>query len=281
MPILQTVPTSGTTAGQRFGTRLDRSEITHSEPLKKLSRVNPKSSGRNATGKVTMRHQGGRHKRLMREIDWRRRKQDMLARVTTIEYDPNRTANIARLQYADGTKAYIIAPQGMKVDDMISSGKASDFAPGNALPVGKIPVGTTIHNLELYPGKGGQVARGAGTGAIIQGREDRYVLVKLPSGEIRRVSMDCYATVGQVSNPAWKTVKLGKAGRKRHMGIRPTVRGVAQNPSSHPHGGGEGRSGIGMPSPKSPWGKKTLGKKTRTRRKYSNNMIVSDRRSKR
>lgn len=269
------------TPGARFMTKLDSSMITARKPYKGLKIINPKSSGRNVTGKVTMRHQGGRHKRFLRVIDWKRDKRDMKAVVLSIEYDPNRTANIALLQYADGEKRYMIAPEGLETGATIMNGEKALLRIGNALPLKKIPVGTTVHNLELRVGKGAQLARSAGCGLIIQGREEAYILVKLPSGEIRRISPECYATIGQVSNPAWKTVVLGKAGRKRHMGIRPSVRGVAQHPGSHPHGGGEGRSPIGMTAPKSPWGKKTLGNKTRNKSKYSNNLIVKDRRTKR
>jgi len=278
---MPTIKTSATTAGQRFATKLSQWSLTASGPYKQLTRINPKNSGRNNRGRVTVRHQGGRQKRLLREIDWLRKKQDVGAKVVSIEYDPNRTANVALIQYEDGARSYILAPLGLKEGERVMAGAAAEIKPGNALPIGKIPVGTVVHNLELAPGKGAQLGRGAGTTIIIQGREDVYILVKLPSGEIRRVKPECFATVGQVSNPDWKLVKFGKAGRKRLMGIRPTVRGVAQHPGSHPHGGGVGRSGVGMPSPKSPWGKKTLGKKTRSRRKYSNKMIVKDRRIKR
>lgn len=273
--------TSATTSGHRFATKLDTSDLSSFGRLKSLSRVNPKSAGRNANGRVTVRHRGRRQKRLLRKMDWLRKKTDMKAKVLSVEYDPNRTANIALLQYEDGWKVYVVAPVGLKVGDVVMAGRAAEIKPGNALPLGKIPVGTTVSNVELQPGRGAQLARAAGSGLIIQGREDAYVLVKLPSGEIRRLHPDCLAVVGQVSNPEWKLVKLGKAGRKRRMGIRPTVRGVAQHPGSHPHGGGEGRSGIGMPSPKSPWGWKTLGAKTRKKTKYSNNMIVKDRRVRR
>lgn len=278
---MPTVKTTPTTAGHRFATKLSGTTLSGDRPDKRLTRINKKHSGRNSNGRVTVRGQGGRHKRLLREIDWKRRKVGMIAEVKTIEYDPNRTANIALLQYDDGTRTYILAPVGMFVGDKISSGEIAEIKPGNALPVGKIPVGSTVHCLELQVGKGAQLARSAGNGVIIQGREDRFILVKLPSGEVRRVSPECFATIGQVSNPDWKLVNFGKAGRKRRMGVRPTVRGVAQHPGSHPHGGGEGRSGIGMPSPKSPWGWKALGVKTRNRKKYSNKYIVKDRRVKR
>ena len=236
-----------------------------------------KKSGRNSSGKVTVRHQGGRHKRYLREIDFKRNKRGISARVVSIEYDPNRGAQIALLFYVDGEKRYILAPEGLKIGDEIQAGEKSEIRPGNALSLKEIPLGTVVHNLEIRPGKGGQIVRGAGTGAILMNKEEKYALLKLPSGEQKKIGLDCYATVGQLGNIERKNRVLGKAGRKRHLGIRPTVRGVAQNPHSHPHGGGEGRSGIGMPSPKSPWGKKTLGKKTRKRVKYSNKLIVQRR----
>lgn len=241
---------------------------------RKLLRILAKNSGRNSTGKVTVRHQGGRQKRFLREIDFKRGKRQLSARVMQIEYDPNRTANIAYLIYQDGYKGYILAPQGLKAGDEISAGEKVEIKIGNALPLKKIPVGTVIHNVELVPGKGGQIVRGAGTGAVVQSKEGNFSVLKLPSGELRKVPSDCFATIGQVSRADLKAVSFGKAGRKRRMGIRPTVRGVAQDPRSHPHGGGEGRSGIGMPSPKSPWGKPTLGKRTRSKKKYSNKLII-------
>ncbi len=243
----------------------------------KLKRILPKKSGRNAAGKVTVRHQGGRHKRFLREIDFKRNKHDIPAKVAAIEYDPNHNAQLALLFYADGEKRYILAPEGLKVGDKVLAGKNAEINLGNALPLRKIPEGSIIHNLELKPGKGGQIVRGAGTGAILMSKEKKYAVVKLPSGEQRKIELGCYATLGQVGNAEWKNRVLGKAGRTRHLGIRPTVRGVAQNPASHPHGGGEGRSGIGMPSPKSPWGKPTLGKKTRKRTKYSDKLILKGR----
>lgn len=244
---------------------------------KKLKKILKKHSGRNALGRVTTRHQGGRQKRFLREIDFRRDKRDIKAKVVSIEYSPNRGADISLLHYSDGAKRYILTPVGLKVGDLVMAGEKAEIKPGNALPLKIIRMGTVIHNIELTPGKGGQIVRGAGTGATIASKEKGYVIVKLPSGEQRLIKEDCYATVGQVGKPELKTRKLGKAGRKRHMGIRPSVRGVAQNPSSHPHGGGEGRSGIGMPSPKSPWGKKTLGKKTRKSKKYSDKLIIKGR----
>jgi len=240
----------------------------------RLKRILPKHSGRDAAGHVSVRHQGGRHKRFLREIDFKRAKHGVPARVEAIEYDPNRTADIALLVYLDGDRRCILAPQGLKVGDQIMSGKKAEVEIGNALALRRIPVGMPIHNIELHPGKGGQMARGAGTSALIQSKEDGMAVLKLPSGEVRQVPWGCLATIGQLGNIDWQNVNLGKAGRKRHMGIRPSVRGVAQHPGSHPHGGGEGRSGIGMKSPKSPWGKRTLGKKTRKRTKYSDKLII-------
>ncbi|MGB9706852.1 MAG: 50S ribosomal protein L2 [Microgenomates group bacterium] len=245
--------------------------------MKRLFKILKKHSGRNASGKITVRHQGGGEKRFLREIDFKRDKYDISARVEAIEYDPNRTANIALLVYQDGERRYILAPQGLKVGDKVVSGSEAEVKVGNALPLEKIPVGTVVHNIELKPKKGGQLVKSAGGGAVILSKEEKMVVIKLPSGEERKIPKKCFATVGQVSKPEWKTVIIGKAGRKRHMGIRPTVRGVAQNPRSHPHGGGEGRSGIGMPSPKSPWGKKTKGKKTRRPKKYSDKLIIKRR----
>lgn len=244
---------------------------------KKLKRILKKRAGRNALGRVTTRHQGGREKRFLRKIDFRREKRGMEARVISIEYAPNRGADIALLHYPDGEKRYILAPVGLKIGDKVVAGEKVDLKVGNALPLKKIAVGTIIHNIELTPNKGGQVVHGAGTGAVITSKEGGYAIVKLPSGEQRMIKEECYATIGQVSRSELKTIKLGKAGRKRHMGIRPSVRGVAQNPRAHPHGGGEGRSSIGMPSPKSPWGRKTLGKRTRKLRKYSDKLIIKRR----
>ena len=244
---------------------------------RKLYRILPKKSGRNSSGKVAVRHQGGRHKRYLREIDFRRDKREIPAKVVAIEYDPNRGAEIALLFYADGEKRYILAPEGLKIGDEVQAGEKAEIKPGNALPLAKIPLGTVVHNLEFKPGKGGQIVRGAGTGAMLMNKEEKYALIKLPSGEERKIELICYATVGQLGNIERKNRIFGKAGRKRHLGIRPTVRGVAQNPHSHPHGGGEGRSGVGMPSPKSPWGKPTLGVKTRNKKKYSNKLIMKRR----
>lgn len=243
----------------------------------KLKRILPKKSGRDSAGHVSIRHQGGRQKRFLRIIDWKRDKYDTPAQVSAIEYDPNRTANLALLKYPDGENRYILCPEGLMVGDAVVSGLKAEIKLGNALPLGLVPVGTIVHNVELHPGRGGQIIRSAGSGAQIVAHEGGYSHLKLASGEVRKINSQGFATVGQVGNIDWKNVKMGKAGRKRHMGIRPTVRGVAQNPRSHPHGGGEGRSGIGMPSPKSPWGRPTLGKKTRSRKKYSDKYILKRR----
>lgn len=254
-----------------------KSTITFLEPEKKLTNLLKKHSGRNNQGRITVRHQGGRQKRFWRKIDFKRDKTGIKARVVSIEYDPNRSANIALLHYQDGEKRYILAAKGLKVGDIVESGPKAEIKIGNALPLKKIPAGMPIHNLELKPGKGGQIVRGAGTAAVIQAKEKKMAIVKLPSGELRRIPLACMATIGQVGNIHVKDEKLGKAGRKRLMGIRPSVRGTAQHPDSHPHGGGEGRSGIGMSSPKTPWGKKTLGYKTRKKRKYSDRYIIKRR----
>ncbi len=243
---------------------------------KRLTWTLPKRSGRNATGVVTTRHQGAREKRRYREIDWKRNKRGISARVVAIEYDPNRTADLVLVQYVDGERRYILAPETLRVGQKIVSGESAPLTAGNALPLKAIPVGTMIHCLELAVGQGAKLVRGAGGAAVIQGFEGEWALVKLPSGEIRRIGSGAYATIGQVGNPDWKNINLGKAGRKRHMGIRPTVRGTAQNPRSHPHGGGEGRSGEGM-HPKTPWGKSARGNRTRNKSKYSHKMIVQRR----
>ena len=268
-----------TTPGRRHRTDLDWSDLTVKRPEKSLTKKIKYRAGRNSSGKLTVRHHGGREKRLFRIIDFKRNKHDIPARVAGIEYDPNRTANIALLHYADGEKRYILAPQGLKVNHLVLSGENAPVKPGNALALKNIPVGSLVHNIELTPGKGGQLVRSAGNTAVLQSK-DKLAIIKLPSGEVRQVSLSCYATIGEVSNPEIKNIKLGKAGRKRHKGIKPTVRGTAQHPGSHPHGGGEGRSGVGRPSPVSPWGKKTMGKKTRNRRKYSSRFIIKDRRKK-
>lgn len=242
----------------------------------KLKVIRKKNSGRNASGQVVVRHQGGEQKRFIRIIDFKRDKRSIPAKVIAIEYDPNRTCDIALVQYADGEKRYILAPEGLKIGASVNAGETIGARVGNALPMKRIPVGTVIHNIELTAGKGGQLARGAGTAAIVQAREDGFVHLKLPSGEIRKVMEGNFATVGQVGNIDWKNEVFGKAGRKRRMGIRPTVRGVAQNPRSHPHGGGEGRSSIGMPSPMTYAGRIAVGK-TRNKKKYSNKYILKRR----
>jgi large subunit ribosomal protein L2 len=240
-----------------------------------LKSILPKKSGR-SRGKLTVRHQGGRQKRFLREIDFKRDKRDIWGRVEAIEYDPNRNAQIALVVYEDGERRYIIAPSGISVGSKIIASETAAIEPGNALPLAKIPVGTAVHNIEIRKGKGGQIVKSAGSVATIQGKEGSYVLIKLPSGEVRRFPSDCWATVGQVGNADARTEVIGKAGRKRLMGIKPTVRGVAMNPKSHPHGGGEGRSGVGMKYPKTPYGKKAVGK-TRKRKKYSDKLIVTPR----
>ena len=244
---------------------------------KRLTSIKRKISGRGTNGQVSVRHRGGAQKRRLREIDFKRDKKNMLARVVEIEYDPNRSADIALLFYADGDKRYILAPEGLKVGDKIMAGLEAEARVGNNLPLSAIPVGMPIHNLELTPGKGGQIVRSAGSAATILSKEGKFATVRLPSGEVRLVPVNGWATIGQVGNIEAKQRVFGKAGTKRHLGIRPTVRGVAMNPHAHPHGGGEGRSGIGMPSPKSPWGKKTLGKKTRKKRKWSDKFIIKRR----
>ena len=254
--------------------------LTTSKPEKSLTEKVKKNSGRNAHGHITTRHRGGGEKRRYRIIDFKRNKLGIDARVMTLEYDPNRSATIALLQYRDGEKRYILAPDGLEVDMTVTSGPDVEPRVGNALPLKKIPIGMSIHNIELKARAGAQMVRAAGTAALIQSKEAGVVTIKLPSGEIRLLKEDCFATIGQVSNLDHKNRQIGKAGRRRHMGWRPTVRGVAQHPGSHPHGGGEGRSGIGMPGPKTPWGKPALGKKTRGKYKYSNKYIVKDRRVK-
>lgn len=236
----------------------------------------PKTGGRSSSGKISVRHKGGRHKRFYRKIDFKRNKFNIEAKVATIEYDPNRNAYIALLHYVDGEKRYILAPEGIKVGDKLVSGVDAPVKSGNSLPLKNVPVGLQVHNVELIPGKGGQIARSAGGYAVVAAKEGGYAHLRLPSGELRKVSVNSLATVGQVGNVDHKNLELAKAGRSRHLGIRPTVRGVAMSPRDHPHGGGEGRSGIGMSSPKSPTGKKTLGKKTR-KAKYSNKFILERR----
>ena len=250
-------------------------EITKKTPEKSLTEYLKKNAGRNKQGKITVRHQGGGNKVKYRIIDFKRDKKDVPAKVAAIEYDPNRSAFIALLNYADGEKRYILAPLDLKVGDTVVAGETADIKPGNALPLRNIPVGTLIHNLELKPGKGGQLVRSAGAYAQLMGKEEDYAQVRMPSGEFRKIPMGAMATIGTVGNTDHSNVRIGKAGRSRHMGIRPSVRGVVMNPCDHPHGGGEGRSPVGMPAPMSPWGKKTQGVKTRKHRKYSDKLIVS------
>ena len=265
------------TAGTRQRSVLTSSEITKSTPEKSLTVTKKKTNGRNNQGRITVRHRGGGVKRKYRIIDFKRRKDDIPARVTSIEYDPNRSANIALITYKDGEKAYIIAPKGLEVGMIVESGEKADIKVGNALPIMSIPVGTVIHNIELKPGKGAALARSAGASAQILGREDKYVLIRLSSGETRKILGTCRATVGTVGNEDYSLVKIGKAGRTRHMGIRPTVRGSVMNPNDHPHGGGEGRAPIGRSGPMTPWGKHALGYKTRKNKKQSDKYIVTRR----
>ena len=252
-------------------------EITKTEPEKSLLVSLNKSGGRNSQGKITIRHRGGGAKRKYRIIDFKRDKDGIPGRVASIEYDPNRTANIALINYVDGEKRYILAPHKIKVGDVIESGENADIKIGNALKLKDMPVGTTVHNVELKPGKGGQLVRSAGSEAQLMAKEGKYAQLKLPSGEFRLVSVECRATIGQVGNISHELITIGKAGRTRHLGIRPTVRGSAMNPVDHPHGGGEGRAPIGMPSPMTPWGKPALGLKTRKKSKKSNKYIVRKR----
>ncbi|WP_368901742.1 50S ribosomal protein L2 [Oceanobacillus oncorhynchi] len=271
MAIKKYKPTSN---GRRNMSGSDFAEITTNTPEKSLLAPLSKRGGRNNQGKLTVRHHGGGHKRQYRIIDFKRDKDGVPGRVATIEYDPNRSANIALIHYADGEKRYILAPKNVKVGQVIESGENADIKVGNALPLGSIPVGTVIHNIELKPGRGGQIARSAGAEAQILGREEKYTLVRLASGEVRLILTTCRATIGQVGNIEHELIRVGKAGRSRWKGIRPTVRGSVMNPNDHPHGGGEGRAPIGRKSPMSPWGKPTLGYKTRKRNKPSDKYIV-------
>ncbi len=274
MPVKSFRPTS---PARRYMTVADFSELTDKKPEKSLLSPIKKSGGRNSYGRITVRHIGGGNRQKYRIIDWKRSKDGVKAKVVALEYDPNRTANIALLQYEDGEKRYILAPEGLVVGASVVSGPAVDIVAGNCLPITGIPVGTIIHNVELKPGKGAQMVRTAGVGAQLMAKEGEYAQVRLPSGEVRKVSVLCRATIGLVGNHDHENVSLGKAGRKRHMGVRPTVRGVAMNPVDHPHGGGEGKSPIGRPGPVTPWGVPTLGKKTRARKKPSDKMIVKRR----
>ena len=265
------------TPSRRNMTGLDFVEITKSTPEKSLLAKKDKTAGRNNQGKITVRHHGGGNRQKYRMIDFKRRKDDIPAKVAAIEYDPNRTANIALLHYADGEKAYIIAPVGLKVGDELMNGANAEIKIGNCLPLENIPVGTEIHNIELYPGKGAQFVRSAGNSAQLMAKEGKYATLRLPSGEMRMVPIVCRATIGQVGNIEPGLVNIGKAGRKRHMGVRPTVRGSVMNPNDHPHGGGEGRAPIGRSGPSTPWGKPALGLKTRKKNKQSNKYIVRTR----
>ena len=269
-----------TTPGLRGMTVSTFEEITASTPEKSLTVTLKKNAGRNNRGCITVRHQGGGTRRKYRIIDFKRRKDDIPATVKTIEYDPNRTANIALVCYADGEKRYIIAPNGLKVGDVLYSGPNADIKTGNALPLANIPVGTIIHNIELKAGKGAQLCRAAGNGAQLMAKEGQYAQVRLPSGEVRKIAMNCRATIGEVGNIDHELISIGKAGRKRHMGIRPTVRGSVMNPNDHPHGGGEGKAPVGRPGPVTPWGKPALGYKTRKKNKASNQYIVKRRNQK-
>ena len=264
-----------TSSARRFMTVSAYDEITATKPEKSLLEDQRKSGGRNAQGKITVRHIGGGNRRKYRIIDFKRSKDGIPAVVKTIEYDPNRSANIALLYYADGAKTYILAPVGLKVGDTVLSGEGADIKAGNALALKDIPVGTMVHNIEMQPGKGGQIARAAGMSAQIMARDEKYVTLKMPSGEMRYILATCKATIGQVGNLEHEIIRVGKAGKTRYLGIRPTVRGVVMNPCDHPHGGGEGKSPVGMPGPVTPWGKPALGYKTRKHKKASNKLIIT------
>ncbi len=263
-----------TTPGRRFMSVQDFSEITSDKPERSLLESKNKTGGRNAQGKITVRHRGGGNRRKYRIIDFKRNKDGIPAKVKSIQYDPNRSANIALLAYVDGEKRYILAPVGLNVGDTVISGAGSDIQAGNAMALADMPVGTIIHNIEMQPGRGGQIARSAGTSAQLMAKEGKLATLRMPSGEMRYVPLACRATIGQVGNIEHEIVNIGKAGRKRHMGFRPSVRGSAMNPSDHPHGGGEGKSPIGMPSPMTPWGKPTLGYKTRKKKNRSDKFII-------
>ena len=269
-----------TTAARRHMTSPSFEEITKSTPEKKLTVILKKHAGRNSYGKITVRHHGGGNKLKYRIIDFKRNITDSAAKVIGVEYDPNRTAYIALVEYEDGTRKYILAPVGLTDGDVVYSGADADIKPGNTLPIANIPVGTFIHNIELYPGKGGQLVRSAGSAAQLMAKENGMAQVRLPSGEVRLVRLDCKATIGQIGNIEHEIIKIGKAGKKRHMGIRPTVRGSVMNPCDHPHGGGEGRAPIGRPSPVTPWGKPALGYKTRKKKARTNKFIVKSRNGK-
>ena len=262
------------TPSRRNMTGLDYSDITKTTPEKSLTVSLKKTAGRNNQGKITVRHHGGGCRRKYRIIDFKRKKDAIPAKVVSIEYDPNRTANIALISYIDGEKAYILAPDGLKVGEELMNGATAEIKVGNCLPLANIPVGTEVHNIELYPGKGGQLVRSAGNSAQLMAKEGKYATLRLPSGEMRMVALNCRATIGKVGNIEHDLVNIGKAGRKRNMGIRPTVRGSVMNPNDHPHGGGEGKTSVGRPGPCTPWGKPALGLKTRKKNKASNKMIV-------
>ena len=269
-----------TTNARRNMSVTDYSELSKVAPERSLLAPLSKNAGRNSYGRITVRHRGGGNRRKYRVIDFKRDKTDMTATVLTLEYDPNRSAHIALVQYEDGEKRYILAPVGLKVGDKIEAGEQADIKPGNALPLVNIPTGTFVHNVELYPGRGGQLARAAGNAAQLMAKEGAYALLRLPSGELRNVPNGCMAIIGQVGNTDHENVKIGKAGRTRHMGIRPTVRGSVMNPNDHPHGGGEGKSPVGRPGPCTPWGKPALGYKTRNKKKSSDKLIVKRRNGK-
>ncbi len=277
MPIKTFRPT---TPSRRHMTTLDNSGLDKVKPEKSLLDTNKKNAGRNSYGRITVRHQGGGNRQKYRIIVFKRDKVDMPAKVLFIEYDPNRSANIARLEYEDGERRYILAPVGLNRGDVVLSSASADIKPGNTLPIGSIPVGTIVHNVELYPGRGAQLVRAAGAAAQLMAKENGYAQIRLPSGEVRLVRLDCKATIGQIGNLDHENVQIGKAGRKRHMGVRPTVRGSVMNPVDHPHGGGEGKSPVGRPGPVTPWGKPTLGYKTRSKKNRSNKFIVRRRNSK-
>ena len=277
MAVRKYKPTSN---GRRNMSVLTFDEITTDTPEKSLLAPKNKKGGRNNSGKITVRHQGGGNRQKYRIIDFKRNKDGVPAKVKTIEYDPNRSANIALLAYADGEKRYILAPKGLQVGETLQSGSGVDIKPGNALVINEIPVGSLIHNIELHPGKGGQLARSAGVSAQILGRADKYVLVRLGSGEVRKILATCKATIGEVGNESHELVRIGKAGKARHMGLRPEVRGSVMNPNDHPHGGGEGKCPIGRPTPVTPWGKPALGLKTRNKKKASTKLIVRRRNDK-
>jgi large subunit ribosomal protein L2 len=268
-----------TSPGRRGMSGATFDEITKDKPERALIRFRRSKGGRNARGRVTVRHRGGGSRRYVRQVDFKRDKRGVPARVAAVEYDPNRSARLALLHYADGEKRYIVAPLGLRVGDTIVAGPEAEIRPGNSLPLSNIPLGTLVHNIEMQEGRGGQLVRSAGTAAQLLGKEGAFAALRLPSGEVRRIRQTCYATIGEVGNADHSNIKLGKAGRKRHLGIRPTVRGSAMSPRDHPHGGGEGRQPIGLPGPKSPWGKPTLG--YRTRRNKKSDMYILRRRSRR